>query len=52
MTHIWVRAEQRLKEERAPLTPEGAAALLAAGMQVTVEHSAQRAIPIDGYRTV
>lgn len=50
MTHIWLRAEQRPNEERTPLTPEGAAALLAAGMEVTVEESARRAIPIAAYR--
>ncbi|MCL6283675.1 saccharopine dehydrogenase [Ruegeria sp. 2012CJ41-6] len=50
MTHLWVRAEQRANEERAGLTPEGAAALIAAGIAVTVEASPTRAIPIDGYR--
>ncbi|MFT7595069.1 MAG: saccharopine dehydrogenase (NAD+, L-lysine-forming) [Paracoccaceae bacterium] len=50
MTHLWVRAEQRPNEERVGLTPDGAAKLLAAGLQVTVEHSSVRAIPIDGYR--
>ncbi|WP_113911637.1 saccharopine dehydrogenase [Roseovarius dicentrarchi] len=50
MTHIWVRAEQRPNEERTPLTPAGAADLLATGMQVTVEQSDQRAIAIDDYR--
>lgn len=49
MTHLWVRAEQRPNEERVALTPEGAAELLRAGMQVTVEQSSVRAIPIDGY---
>ncbi len=49
MTHIWVRAEQRPNEERVGLTPEGAAALLKAGLRVTVERSSVRAIPIDGY---
>ena len=49
MTHLWVRAEQRLNEERVGLTPEGAAALLAKGIHVTVEASSVRAIPIDGY---
>ena len=49
MTHLWVRAEQRLNEERVGLTPEGAAALIAKGISVTVEHSTVRAIPIDGY---
>ena len=50
MTHIWVRAEQRPNEERVGITPDGVAALLAAGFQVTVEDSAVRAIPIAGYR--
>jgi len=50
MTHLWVRAEQRPHEERVGLTPEGAAALVKAGLRVTVEASATRAIPIDGYR--
>ncbi|MGV6804655.1 MAG: saccharopine dehydrogenase [Ruegeria sp.] len=50
MTHLWVRAEQRPNEERVGLTPEGAAALIAAGIRVTVEDSHVRAIPIDGYR--
>lgn len=49
MTHLWVRAEQRQNEERVALTPEGARALLGAGLQVTVERSSVRAIPIDGY---
>lgn len=50
MTHIWVRAEQRPNEERVGITPQGVAAMLAAGFQVTVEQSSVRAIPIDGYR--
>lgn len=50
MTHLWVRAEQRPNEERVGLTPEGAAALIAKGIAVTVEESSVRAIPIDGYR--
>ena len=50
MTHLWVRAEQRANEERVGLTPEGAAALIAKGLQVTVEESSVRAILIDGYR--
>jgi saccharopine dehydrogenase (NAD+, L-lysine-forming) len=49
MTHLWVRAEQRPNEERVGLTPEGAAALIAAGVKVTVEQSSVRAIAIDGY---
>ena len=50
MTHVWVRAEQRPNEERVGLTPEGAAALVKAGLKVTVEQSSVRAIGIDGYR--
>ncbi len=50
MTHLWVRAEQRPNEERVGLTPAGAAALVKAGIRVTVEQSSVRAIPIDGYR--
>jgi len=50
MTHIWVRAEQRPNEERVGITPQGVAAMLAAGFQVTVEESSVRAIPIAGYR--
>jgi saccharopine dehydrogenase (NAD+, L-lysine-forming) len=50
MVHLWVRAEQRAHEERVGLTPEGAAALVKAGIRVTVEASSVRAIPIDGYR--
>ena len=50
MTHLWVRAEQRPNEERVGLTPDGARQLLAAGIRVTVEESAVRAIPIEGYR--
>ena len=50
MTHLWVRAEQRPNEERVGLTPEGAAALVKAGIAVTVEESSVRAIGIDGYK--
>ena len=50
MTHLWVRAEQRANEERVGLTPEGAAALVRAGIRVTVEESSVRAIGISGYR--
>jgi len=49
MTHLWVRAEQRPNEERVGLTPEGARALRAAGIRVTVEDSTARAIPLQGY---
>lgn len=49
VTHLWVRAEQRPNEERVGLLPAGAAALIAAGLRVTVEQSSVRAIPLDGY---
>jgi saccharopine dehydrogenase (NAD+, L-lysine forming) len=49
MTHLWIRAEQRPNEERVGLTPEGAAALVKAGIRVTVERSSVRAIPLSGY---
>ena len=50
MTHLWVRAEQRPNEERVGLMPDGAAALIAAGLRVTVEDSSVRAIALDGYK--
>ena len=50
MTHLWVRAEPRANEARVGITPEGVAALKAQGLRVSVEESASRAIPIDGYR--
>ncbi len=50
MTHLWVRAEQRPNEERVGLLPDGVAALIKAGIRVTVEHSSVRAIGIEGYR--
>jgi saccharopine dehydrogenase (NAD+, L-lysine-forming) len=49
MTHLWLRAEQRPHEERAGLTPEGAADLVARGIRITVEESTSRAIPLRGY---
>jgi saccharopine dehydrogenase (NAD+, L-lysine-forming) len=52
MAHIWVRAESRPHEERVGVTPQGAAKLLAAGYQVTVEESRQRILPIAEYAAV
>jgi saccharopine dehydrogenase (NAD+, L-lysine-forming) len=49
MPHIWVRSESRPHEERVGVTPQGAAKLLAAGYQVTVEDSSQRILPIADY---
>ncbi len=45
MTHLWMRAETRAQEARCPLTPDGVAELRARGFRVTVEQSAQRALP-------
>lgn len=49
MAHIWVRAEERPMEQRVGLSPQGAAKLLKAGHEVTVEESTSRAIPIESY---
>jgi saccharopine dehydrogenase (NAD+, L-lysine forming) len=49
VTHLWVRAEQREHEERVGITPEGARALIANGIRVTVEKSSVRAIGLEGY---
>lgn len=45
MTHIWIRSEQRANESRTGVTPDGVKALMAAGIDVTVEHSPHRIIP-------
>ncbi|GAA6208936.1 saccharopine dehydrogenase [Cognatishimia sp. WU-CL00825] len=50
MAHLWIRAEQRKNEDRVGLTPQGAGALIRKGLRVTVEESASRIIPIEGYR--
>ena len=49
MVHLWVRSESRPNEERVGLTPQGAAKLLEAGFNVTVEESSQRIIPVEDY---
>ena len=49
MTHLWVRAEERANERRVGILPQGVARLLEAGMQVTVEDSADRMVPIAAY---
>ncbi|OAN77348.1 saccharopine dehydrogenase [Jannaschia sp. EhC01] len=48
--HLWVRAEERANERRVGVTPVGVARLLADGLEVTVEDSPSRILPIDGYR--
>lgn len=49
MTHLWVRAEERQNEERVGILAEGVKELIAAGMRVTVEESAVRALPLAPY---
>lgn len=49
MTHLWIRAESRPNEDRAGITPEGAADLMARGFAVTVEDSPTRVFPTDAY---
>lgn len=50
VTHLWVRAESRPHEERVGLTPEGAAALIAQGIDVTLEESRARILRTGAYR--
>jgi saccharopine dehydrogenase (NAD+, L-lysine-forming) len=50
MIHLWLRAESRAYEQRTPLTPEGAARLIAAGFRISVEDSDQRIIPASAYQ--
>ena len=47
--HFWVRAEGRDNERRVGVLPQGAAALIAAGAQVTVEDSAARVVATRDY---
>ena len=49
MIHIWLRAEERANEQRSPLTPDGVGVLINAGFQVTVEKSAARVLPLQGF---
>jgi saccharopine dehydrogenase (NAD+, L-lysine-forming) len=46
---LWLRAETRASEHRAPLVPEDAARLVAGGFEVTVEDSPQRVFPLADY---
>lgn len=50
MTTIWIRAETKANEERAPISPSDAARLIAAGFRLVVEDSAARALPIKAYQ--
>ena len=48
-TGLWLRREASPHEERTPLVPADAAALVAAGMEVAVEEAEQRAFPAEEY---
>jgi len=43
--HYWLRAETHLNEHRSPITPKEAAALMQAGIKITVERNPDRACP-------
>lgn len=49
MEHLWLRAEVRATERRAPVTPADAARLVAGGAVVTVEESPRRVFPVEDY---
>jgi saccharopine dehydrogenase (NAD+, L-lysine forming) len=51
-TRLWLRAELRGSERRAPVVPEDAGRLVAAGIEVTVEESADRVFPSSAYAAV
>jgi saccharopine dehydrogenase (NAD+, L-lysine forming) len=46
---LWLRREASAVEERAPVVPEDAAALVGSGIAVTVEEAPQRAFPESAY---
>lgn len=50
--HWRIRHESRPAEQRVPITPAGAAALLRAGHTVTVEESPQRVFPSGDHAAV
>jgi len=43
--HYWLRAETHLNEHRSPITAKEAAALMQAGIKITVERNPDRACP-------
>lgn len=49
--HLWLRAETKLHEHRAALTPTTAQQLMAAGFEITVEQDPERIFSIDEYRS-
>jgi saccharopine dehydrogenase (NAD+, L-lysine-forming) len=48
-THLWIRAETRPTEERAPLVPADAAELVRRGVRVSVEDAHTRAFATGDY---
>ena len=50
--HIWLRDEARDTERRAPLTPKGAATLIAEGATISVERSNKRVFSNAEYQAV
>jgi saccharopine dehydrogenase (NAD+, L-lysine-forming) len=46
---LWIRAEVKIGEERAPITPEHVKELVSAGFKVFVEHSSMRCFPDSEY---
>jgi saccharopine dehydrogenase (NAD+, L-lysine-forming) len=48
--HLWIRAETRPTERRAPVVPADAAALVARGWRVTVEEAPTRVFALEEYR--
>ena len=50
--HVWVRAETKPNEARAPLTPKACKDLLNCGLKVTVERSKQRIFEDQEYEEV
>ena len=49
MTHLWIRAEARGTEQRAPIVPADAGRLVRQGMSVTVEESPTRVFALEEY---
>lgn len=52
MMLIWMRHESRDNEARAPLTPQGAAQMIAKGWRVIVETAPHRCLPDSAYKDV
>ncbi|MFZ0161834.1 MAG: saccharopine dehydrogenase [Kineosporiaceae bacterium] len=46
---LWIRHEERSTERRAPIVPDDARSLVAQGLEIVVEDSAQRVFPAEEY---